>query len=95
MGRIFKVSHGTIFHRRKKMTALPAFTTTILPAQSDDVLEVDEIFTFIALSKSFPFVFGLLTVVGRGKSLRSFSVMEIWNVARLSGKNFPTIINGG
>ncbi len=35
------------------MTDLPAFKTTVLPAQADDVLEVDEIFTFIAV-KVFP-----------------------------------------
>jgi len=31
------------------MTDLPAFKTTVLPTQADDVLEVDEIFTFIAV----------------------------------------------
>jgi insertion element IS1 protein InsB len=33
----------------KKIAALPAFKTTVLPAQADDVLEVDEIFTFVAV----------------------------------------------
>lgn len=46
MGRIFKVSHVTVFNHLKKMTDLPAFKTTVLHAQTDDVLEVDEIFTF-------------------------------------------------
>jgi insertion element IS1 protein InsB len=48
--RIFGVSHGTVFNKvKKKARDLPAFKTTIVPATKDDVLEVDELFTFIQM----------------------------------------------
>ncbi|MFY8000922.1 MAG: transposase-like zinc-binding domain-containing protein [Candidatus Kapaibacteriota bacterium] len=50
MGRIFTVSHVTVFnHLKKKAIELPPLKTTILPAKVDDIMEVDEIFTFIAV----------------------------------------------
>ena len=94
MGRIFKMSHVTVFNHLKKMTDLPAFKTTVLPAQTDDVLEVDEIFTFIAVKVFHIRIWIVQCPSGHGKSLRSLSVMEVWKVARRCGENFPTIING-
>lgn len=75
------------------MADLPAFKTTVLPAQADDVLEVDEIFTFIAVKVFQIRIWIVQCPSGHGKSLRSSSVMEVWKAARLSGENFPTIIN--
>ena len=49
-GRIFDISHGTVFNKvKKKARALPDFKTSILPAKPEDVLEADELFTFIAI----------------------------------------------
>ena len=46
-GRIFGVSHGTVFNKVKKARDTSAFKTTIIPATKDDILEADELFTFV------------------------------------------------
>lgn len=48
-GRIFKISHVSVMNMiKKKVENLAPFKTTIAAATEDDVLEVDEIFTYIS-----------------------------------------------
>ncbi len=49
-GRIFNISHVTVYqHLKKKAKSLAPFKTTIQEATPDTVLEVDEVFTYILL----------------------------------------------
>jgi hypothetical protein len=48
-GRIFGVSHGTVLNKVKKARKIPNFKTSILPAKPNDILEADELFTFITM----------------------------------------------
>jgi hypothetical protein len=43
------LAFAKVLHLKKKAIELPPLKTTILPAKVDDIMEVDEIFTFIAV----------------------------------------------
>ena len=48
LGRVFGLWHGTILRWLKRwIKTLPAFSQSLLPAQADDVLELDETWSFV------------------------------------------------
>ena len=93
MGRIFKVSHVTVFnHLKKKWQTFRHSRQRYFRHRQMMFWKWMKSLPSLP-SKSFKSVFGLFSVGGRDKSLLSLSEMEVWKVARLSGENFPTIIN--
>jgi hypothetical protein len=49
VARIFGISHTSVYNMLKKVQSLAPFKTTIAEASEDDILEVDEVFTYIAM----------------------------------------------
>ena len=51
LNRIFGVSRNTVAAWLKKASSLPFLAATLVPAQSDDVLELDELWSFVLRRK--------------------------------------------
>ena len=51
LARTFGVSRNTVSRWLKKASRLPPLSQTLVPAQSDDVLELDEMWSFVRFRK--------------------------------------------